>query len=79
MMQIMLNVKDLSEEKIDWALDLLKTNPKSFFPVSNRSSEMEIHFVEILLSMLESVPDDRISLETLILCIIFWIPIAGDK
>ncbi|KAF5405206.1 hypothetical protein PHET_01345 [Paragonimus heterotremus] len=66
MMQIMLNAKDLSEDRIDWALELLKTNPKSFFPLSNRSSEMEIQFVEILLSMLERCPDDRISLEQLL-------------
>ncbi|GAA35134.2 hypothetical protein CLF_106189, partial [Clonorchis sinensis] len=66
MMQIMLNVKDLTAGDMNWALQTLKSNPKSFFPLNNQSTEDEVKFVKILNSMLEPDPEKRVSLEQLL-------------
>ncbi|OON21551.1 hypothetical protein X801_02551 [Opisthorchis viverrini] len=66
MMQIMLNVKDLTADDMNWALQTLKSNPKSFFPLNNQSTDDEVKFVKILNSMLEPDPEKRMSLEQLV-------------
>ncbi|TGZ75656.1 hypothetical protein CRM22_000277 [Opisthorchis felineus] len=65
-MQIMLNVKDLTADDMNWALQTLKSNPKSFFPLNNQSTDDEVKFVKILNSMLEPDPEKRVSLQQLV-------------